>query len=633
MIFCSKCSGKVGFTYVSTEQCVVLIHFPNLYLSCFRTFYNACKQSTSSNASKANEVVKSANLLFSTLEPSYIWIHCGHLFEKACSTRAKTQVAIEDITVRPVGSEMPNLVEVCVLTEFLLENVSLDAFIDTPSEHLPGLFHEITSKLLHHINILSPMEISKSLKLCAKILSKMQPTMMTTHTDKYEVDMSLNNITIPSDHSLAAIPLEKSQSDSKLNKPDAASTSFTEKSPSTRRRANSGGATKRNEKKSKKKGSKSTPKLNDSYTIQADSSNISVVVSEDSKALPRNKSMDDIKASCIETDDLSPTSKSQLSTLKLFANTSPNGSTGSLCKGPSPAFQAQHSMLEKCLRQYEIFYVKLIGQRILSRERTVQDMFEQLVVSCPRKSFDERMRYLEHLLNSKLNVEDSGFFSHDTSVTEDTKCLDIFHLSLDIAAHSDWTEAMKIASTLFVELSAFPKYRQPGDDVHVEEEPKFEQILPDWLKVLIVCSCWLQKQPALQLTSIATLLDLISLLEAHNDVETHPKSGEGMTAVIMAPLLKQWHVTYLMQYTNIFQVCDSSHVFLRILIIKNTHAEKEIPLHEDISAFLVASLGRASRSQVQDALRGAAARPAPHLVQFLRRGRGSDRIRANLGKP
>lgn len=522
--------------------------------------------------------MKSANLLFSTLEPSYIWIHCGQLFEKACSTRAKTQVAIEEIAVRPVGSGMPNLVEVCILTEFLLETVSLDAFIDTPSEHLPGLFHEITSKLLYHINILSPMEISKSLKLCAKILSKMQPTMITTHTDKYEVDakmdVSLNNITVPSDHSLTAIPLEKSQSDSKLNKPDAANASFTEKSPSTRRRANSGGAAKRSDKKSKKKSSKSTPKLSDSYSIQADGSNISVVVSEDSKALPRNMSMDDIKASCIETDGLSPTSKSQLSsTLKLFANASPNGSTGSLCKGPSPAFQAQHSMLEKCLRQYEIFYVELISQRILSKERTVQDMFEQLVVSCPRKSFDERMRYLELLLNSKLNVEDSGFFSHDTSVTEDTKCLDIFHLSLDVAADSDWTEAMKIASTLFVELSAFPKYRQPGDDVHVEEEPKFEQVLPDWLKVLVVCSCWLQKQPALQLTSIATLLDLISLLEAHNDVETHPKSGEGVTAVIMAPLLKQWHVTYLMQYTNIFQVC-ARDIFLHDF---HTHA----PIIED----------------------------------------------------
>jgi len=406
---------------------------------------------------------------------------------------------------------------------------------------------------------LSPTEISKSLKLCAKILSKVQPTMITTHTDKYEVeakvDASLNSIGAPSDNSLMTIPLEKSQSDSKLNKPDTSNNSFPEKSPSTRRRANSGGAAKRSDKKSKKKGSKSTSKLTDTYTIQADGSSISVIVSEDAKSIPRNKSMDDIKVSCLETNEIDSSSKNQLSTLKSFANASPTGSTGSLCRGPSPAFQAQHSMLEKCLRQYEIFYVKLISNRILSKERTVQDMFNNLVVSCPRKNFDETMRYLELLLNSRLNLEDSGVCSQDTSVTEDIKCLDIFHLFLDITTHLEWTEVMKIASSLFVELSTFPKYFLSGDDVLVEEEPKFDHVLPDWLKVLIVCSCWLQRQPALQLTSIATLLDLVALLKAHNDVETHPKSGEGVTTVIMMPLLKQWHVTYLMQYTNVFQVC------------------------------------------------------------------------------
>lgn len=565
MISCLKCSGKIGIVALFMQKLKLQFFFYRKLSLYFRTFYNACKQFTPSHSPKANEVVKSANLLFSTLEPSYIWIHCGHLFEKACDARARTQIAIEDIAVRPIGSGMPNLVEVCILTEFLLETVSLDAFIDTPSEHLPGLFYEITSKLLYHISILSPMEISKSLKLCAKILSKVQPTMITTHTDKYEVeakvDASLNNIAAPSDNSLMTIPLEKSQSDSKLNKPDISHNSFPEKSPRTRRRANSGGAAKRSDKKSKKKGSKSTSKLTDTYTIQADGSNISVIVSEDTKPIPRNKSMDDIKASCLETNEINSSSKNQLSTLKSFTNASPMGSTGSLCRGPSPAFQAQHSMLEKCLRQYEIFYVKLISTRILSKERTVQDMFNQLIVSCPRKNFDETMRYLELLLNSRLSMEDSGVCSQDTSVIEDTKCLDIFHLFLDIATHLEWTEVMKIASSLFVELSTFPKYFPSGDDdVLVEDEPKFDHVLPDWLKVLIVCSCWLQKQPALQLTSIATLLDLVALLKAHNDVETHPKSGEGVTTVIMMPLLKQWHVSYLMQYTNVFQV-RVDHIF------------------------------------------------------------------------
>ncbi|KAG7202175.1 hypothetical protein KM043_015855 [Ampulex compressa] len=533
----------------------------DILFEVFRTFYNACGQST--RVPKSNEVVKSANLLFSTLEPSYVWIHCGHLFSNACEIRAKAQHKIEDI-VKSIGSGMPNLVEVCILTEFLLETVSLDAFIDTPSEHLPGLFYEITSKLLCYVDLLSPMEISRSLKLCAKILSKVQPTVATTHPEKCELESKLDtsvsstNAVVPNENSLNAIPLEKSQSDSKLNKPDTSSSSFPEKSPSPRRRANSGGATKRTEKKSKKKGSKSTSKLSDNYAIPPDSSNISVVVSEDSKALPRNKSMDDIKSSYVPPEEISSPSKDQLSTLKKSCKDNSMGSTSSLGRGPSPAFQAQHSMLEKCLRQYEIFYVNLISNRVLSKERTVEDMFNNLVVTCPRESFDERMRYLELLLTSRLNMEDSGFFNQDTFILDNAKGINVQNLYIDSIVQTEWEDAVKIASSLFVELSTFPKYFLPGDGMLMEEEPKGTIVLPDWLKVLIVCSCWLGKQPALQLTSIATLLDLIALLRANNDIETYPKSGEGVTTVIMVPLLKHWHITYLMQYTNVFQVLAHS---------------------------------------------------------------------------
>ncbi|XP_033338749.1 protein DOP1 homolog isoform X2 [Megalopta genalis] len=533
----------------------------DILFEVFRTFYNACGQSN--RVPKTNEVVKSANLLFSTLEPSYVWIHCGHLFEKACQDRANSKNEAEDVIVRPVGSGVPNFMEVCILTEFLLDTVSLDAFIDTPSEHLPGLFHEIVSKLLCYVDLLSPMEISRSLRLCAKILSKVQPTVVTTHTDKSELETKFEVITnastsaAPNENSLAAIPLEKSQSDSKLNKPDTSSGSFSEKSPSPRRRANSGGAAKRSDKKSKKKSSKSTSKLTDS-TQDASNAGISVVVSQESKSLPRNKSMDDIKSGCIEASSISSPSKDQLTTLKQSSRSSAMGSTGSLGRGPSPAFQAQHTMLEKCLRQYETFYVKLISNRVLSKERMVQDMYDNLIIPMPRESFDERMRYLELLLNSRLNMEDSGFFSQDVSVIDDTKRLDVLNLYVDFIAQAEWEEAVRIASSLFVELSTFPKYFHPGDGVLVEEEPKGNIILPDWLKVLVVCSCWLGKQPALQLTSIATLLDLIALLKANNDVETYTKCGEGVTAVIMVPLLKQWHITYLMQYTNVFQVLAHS---------------------------------------------------------------------------
>ncbi|XP_033225159.1 protein dopey-1 homolog isoform X2 [Belonocnema kinseyi] len=506
----------------------------------FRTFNNACNDTD--KVPKSNEVIKSANLLFSTLEPSYVWTHCGVLYEKSCQMRVTNQGKVMDDSVKSVGSGIPALMEVCTLTEFLLETVSLDAFIDTPSEHLPKLFHEIMSKLTNHVDILSPMEIEKSLRLCAKILSKVQPTETASSLEKRDSESkpeAINtSISPPTDNTLSAIPLEKSQSDSKLNKPEEESNS---RSPSPRRRANSSGAAKKSEKKSKKKSSKSSSKLNN-YAIHADGSNISVVVSEDDKPLTRNKSMENLKTEFGEAE----TGRRSL----LDSSMNNMGSTGSLNRGPSPGLRAQHSMLEKCLRQYEQFYIKLITSRILSQERSVPGMFDDLKVPCSRDNLQEKTRNLEALLNSKISNEDSGFFSQETP--EERREMD-FSLALE-SVESLWEEVLKIGSSLFVELSTFPTYYLSGDGLLADDEPQGIIVLPEWLKVLVVCSCWLGKQPSLQMISVATLLDLIALSRAHSDFKPHLHSGEGVTTVVMLPLLKEWHISYLEQYTNVFQV-------------------------------------------------------------------------------
>lgn len=521
---------------------------------------------------KSHEVVKSANLLFSTLDPSYVWIHCGYLLEKACQSRVGGDSAIfSDTSIGPVGKGMPNLMEVCALTEFLLETVSLDAFADTPCEHLPGLFYEIINKLSSRLEVLSPIEISTSLGLCGKILSKVQPTVVTqvekTSNElegKNEIGASLGTAvntgtTNVTDGDLVpVIPLEKSQSDSKLNKPQTSNGSFIERSPSPRRRANSGGAPKKSEKKSRKKSSKSVSRLNEvAQDTRKNSANIAVVVSTDET---KQKSVDD---SSVEYKDRNAGENSTLASAFL-SNTlspmSPMGSTASLSRGASPALQAQHTMLEKCLRQYKSFYVKLVSERILGKNAKPCEMFETLVIPCPKESIDERTKQLELLLSSRLSLEDSGYFNQDVSTNFEAKSYPDFlnNLHVHSIVQSDWESVLKIASTLLVELSTFPTYFTPGDGIFNEiEEPKKKIVLPDWLKVLVVCACWLGKQPSLQVTSIATLLDLIALSKAHSDVESHPQSGEGVTAVVMVPLLKEFHVSYLKQYTNVFQVRNS----------------------------------------------------------------------------
>ena len=141
-------------------------------------------------------------------------------------------------------------------------------------------------------------------------------------------------------------------------------------------------------------------------------------MSEDAKSpasIGRNKSMEDLKSTDYQTDSNRSLS---LDPKDLKNDLSASVSVNSLSRGPSPAQQIQHTMLEKCLRLYELFYVKLVEHRVLDRERSVPELFENLKVTSCKEDFDERTRHLERLLKSKLEFEDSGFFNQELSSPE-----------------------------------------------------------------------------------------------------------------------------------------------------------------------------------------------------------------------
>lgn len=74
-----------------------------------------------------------------------------------------------------VGSGEPNLVEICYLTEFLLESISLEMYNETTRIHLPKVFLGIVQMLTLHIRHLTNAEVAASLKLSIKIVSRVQP--------------------------------------------------------------------------------------------------------------------------------------------------------------------------------------------------------------------------------------------------------------------------------------------------------------------------------------------------------------------------------------------------------------------------------------------------------------------------
>lgn len=69
-----------------------------------------------------------------------------------------------------------------MLTEFLLDTVSLETYVDTPSEHLPTLFLQIVVLLTEHCELLSPPQTTRALHLCTKILTRVQPTIVASHS-------------------------------------------------------------------------------------------------------------------------------------------------------------------------------------------------------------------------------------------------------------------------------------------------------------------------------------------------------------------------------------------------------------------------------------------------------------------
>lgn len=125
------------------------------------------------------DVIKSANLLFATFDPSYIWNFMTNLYESASKQDdSKRKLVALDKFTPEVDSGEPSLVEVCYLTEFLLETISLEMYNDTTRVYLPRVLFAITKILTIYSKNLSEDEVTASLQLCDKIVSRVQPMIM-----------------------------------------------------------------------------------------------------------------------------------------------------------------------------------------------------------------------------------------------------------------------------------------------------------------------------------------------------------------------------------------------------------------------------------------------------------------------
>uniref|UniRef100_A0A8C9RJK2 DOP1 leucine zipper like protein A n=1 Tax=Scleropages formosus TaxID=113540 RepID=A0A8C9RJK2_SCLFO len=124
---------------------------------------------------KTAELIKTANLLFNSFEPYYMWDYMARWFEDCCRRTHRSQ------TGHAGSSEVsdPSLLEFCQLVDFLLDIVSLETYIEIQTEHLPQLLLRMVSALTSNLEALDLGELTHCLRLCSKILSKVQPPLVS----------------------------------------------------------------------------------------------------------------------------------------------------------------------------------------------------------------------------------------------------------------------------------------------------------------------------------------------------------------------------------------------------------------------------------------------------------------------
>ncbi|XP_059613480.1 protein dopey-1 homolog isoform X2 [Phlebotomus argentipes] len=550
-----------------------------------------------------SEVGKSANLLFATFDPAYIWTYMSGLYEKACkapSGKSKLTLSLErkdfgkDV-LPEVDSGPPLLTEVCYLTEYLLETISLETYNETTRIHLPKVFLAITQMLTIYSENLTHDEVRASLKLCMKIVSRVQP--MITSPARHNPMKGVEGADEVKEESGNA--LEKSKSDSKLNQ------SLLDEAVMTRSNSNHS-MSKKSPKKTKK--SKSYSKLQElDKDICSDTGQLIIpAMSTPNLEYQNNVGKKGKKKSPIaklRSKSKTPENTPQIaedSNVETTPEPTSIVSESGVSLGEEEArvelretSMKEYSILEQCIRQYEIFYQIYVSKQVLQISGTDAKTTPCRITVSPEMtgrslliSEDivegdsvERLKEIDRMFNTlKVNVhcrvsrlqsllyrtllrsdiEHSGEKSVSFNIAGSESEAEVADLDLEAAEKGvcnlmsiklseSLRNAVKLASSLLVDLSTFPNYNQ---SLTVD---KRDMSIPSWLKVLCLVASYFKADKELQVAAITTLFEMISLLKSQIEHATSP----GVTFVIMLPVMKIGHVTFLENQTRIFQVLTS----------------------------------------------------------------------------
>ncbi|XP_053760661.1 protein dopey-1 isoform X2 [Panthera pardus] len=500
----------------------------DVLIEVFRTLYSQCKaeldlqmeppfskdhaqlSSKLRENKKTAELIKTANLLFNSFEPYYMWDYVARWFEECCrrTLHARLQIGPGDSSE---SSEL-QLTNFCLLVDFLLDIVSLptrsmrvlcqETYIEIQTEHLPQLLLRMISALTSHLQTLHLSELTDSLRLCSKILSKVQPPLLSASTGGVLQFSSGQNNSVKEweDKKVSSVSLENP-------------TEVFEdgENPPSSRSSESG--------------------FTEFIQYQADRS-------------------DDIDRDLSEGQGTAAIPIGSTSSETETASTV--GSEETIIQAPSIVTQgtaprsgktAQKTAMQCCLEYVQQFLTRLINLYIIQG-----NSFSQALAT-------------EHSGDLSREQEETSKWDRDSH--GDVKERNISKQKTS----KEYLSAFLSACQLFLECSSFPVYIAEGNhtsDLHSEKsETDWEHVQPPlWLQTLMN-ACSQASDFSVQSVAISLVMDLVGLTQSVamvtgeniNSVEpAQPLSpNQGRVAVVIRPPLTPGNLRYIAEKTEFFK--------------------------------------------------------------------------------
>ncbi|XP_069103129.1 protein DOP1A-like isoform X2 [Argopecten irradians] len=492
------------------------------------------------------ELIKTANLLFGTFEPYFIWDFIARMFEESCQQMSSNDGQLLSRQRSVMDSDIPSLTELCTLVNYLLEVISLETFLETQTEHLPDLLYRLTTTLTCHCTKIKEKDIRCTLQLCIKLLAKVQPSMDvldSASTDGVFDGHSMNSLPFHNEYldDHRKLPTSEAQSNkdvSDINENGIIKNGFVDPTAETKPNCVTNNTT-----EPKDITDKSNVKENGHILPINGDANVAIngkpETPENGDIQTYAKTEDtNIQTSAKIEDEGNNKTKSEPTENGLDSNPISNHSKLNSSVG-NPAKNSSTTMMQSCIECYKNFFHTYITQKIVENP--------SLITTC----INRLSRSTEYMGQYE---DDIGL---DSDSLEDQAPINAAHLQ------EETLQTFDCACRLLLDFTSFPIFCTDFNKIFQRSFNGGESVtLPMWLQDLLACGCFVESFEV-QSAAIATMIDLIIVAktiqsESENKVDVGRERSKSVSegspvSVVIMPALLPIHLKYLGEKTTFYK--------------------------------------------------------------------------------